>query len=160
MSPLKYAQCCCGSSPTLSSGITMPHSNGSELFYKSPSKSESCLIVSNSLRSHRLYSPWNSPGQNTGVGSLPISRGSSQPRDRTQVSCIQIINRTRKPFALHVYTLFSWPCPSPRQMPTSISCNPRREGARNEAQQLLAYREKLLCNSCISQSGLTGLTSL
>ena len=38
---------------------------------------------------HRLHSPWNSPGQNTGVGSLPFSRGSSRPRDRTQVSCIE-----------------------------------------------------------------------
>ena len=28
-------------------------------------------------------SPWNSPGQNTGVGNLSFSRGSSQPRDRT-----------------------------------------------------------------------------
>ena len=28
----------------------------------------------------------NSPGQNTGVGSLSFSRGSSQPMDRTQVS--------------------------------------------------------------------------
>ena len=90
---------------------------------------QSCLT----LRSHGLYSPWNSPGQNTGVGSLsflqgifptqglkpglphcrrilyqlsyhklshkgtprilewvayPFSRGSSQPRNRTRVSCI------------------------------------------------------------------------
>ena len=66
---------------------------------------------------HGLYRPWNSPGQNTGVGSLslPFSRGSnpglphcrqvgsprilewvvypfssrsSRPRDRTRVSCI------------------------------------------------------------------------
>ena len=37
---------------------------------------------------HGLYGPWNSPCQNTGVGSLPFSRGSSQPRDRTQVSRI------------------------------------------------------------------------
>ena len=29
-------------------------------------------VVSDSLRSHRLYSPWNSPGQNTGVGSLSL----------------------------------------------------------------------------------------
>ena len=28
------------------------------------------------------------PGKNTGVGCMPSSRGSSQPRDRTQVSCI------------------------------------------------------------------------
>ena len=34
-----------------------------------------------SLCPHGLYNPWNSPGQNTGVGSLPFSRGSSQPRD-------------------------------------------------------------------------------
>ena len=37
---------------------------------------------------HGLYSPWDSPGQNPGVGAFPFSRGSSQPRDRTQVSCI------------------------------------------------------------------------
>ena len=42
----------------------------------------------------RLFAtPWTiqsigSPGQNTGVGSLSFSRGSSQPRDGTQVSCI------------------------------------------------------------------------
>ena len=28
------------------------------------------------------------PGKNTGVGCMPSTRGSSQPRDRTQVSCI------------------------------------------------------------------------
>ena len=42
----------------------------------------SSSVVSDSLRSHGLYSPWNSPGQNTGVQT------SSQPRDRTQVSHI------------------------------------------------------------------------
>ena len=50
-------------------------------------ESESRSVMSYSLRPHGLYSPWNSPGQNTGVGSLS-SRGSSQPRDRNQVSCI------------------------------------------------------------------------
>ena len=90
--------------------------------------SESHSVVSNSLWCHGLYSPWNSPGQNTGAGSLsllqgifptqgsnpglplcrwilyqlshkgsprimewvayPFSRGSSQPRNRTGVSCI------------------------------------------------------------------------
>ena len=90
------------------------------------SESQNCSVVSNSLQPHGLYSPWNSPGQNPGVGSLsllqaivpiqgsnpgilqrrwilyqlshkgrprtlewvvfPFSRGSSQPRDQTQVS--------------------------------------------------------------------------
>ena len=91
-------------------------------------ESESRSVVSDSLWPHGLYSPWNSPGQNTGVGSLsllqgifptqgsnpgfphcgwilyqlshkgspriqewvayPFSRGSSQPRNWTGVSCI------------------------------------------------------------------------
>ena len=32
-------------------------------------------VVSNSLWPHGLYSPWNSPGQNTGVGSLSLLQG-------------------------------------------------------------------------------------
>ena len=31
--------------------------------------------MSNSLRPHGLYSPWNSLGQNTGVGSLSLLHG-------------------------------------------------------------------------------------
>ena len=31
--------------------------------------------MSDSLRSHGLYTPWNSPGQNTGVGSLSLLQG-------------------------------------------------------------------------------------
>ena len=90
--------------------------------------SEGHSVVSDSLRPHGLHSPWNFPGQNTGVGSCtllqglfpiqggnpglppcrwilyqlshkgsprildwvayPFFRGSSQPRDRTGVSCI------------------------------------------------------------------------
>ena len=34
--------------------------------------SESCSVVSDSLQPHGLYSPWNSPGQNTRVGSLSL----------------------------------------------------------------------------------------
>ena len=32
-------------------------------------------VMSNSLRCPGLYSPWNSPGQNTGVGSLSLLQG-------------------------------------------------------------------------------------
>ena len=93
----------------------------------SDSESGSLSGVSNSLQPRGLYSPRNSLGQNTGVGSLfllqgifsrgsnpglphwrqilyqlshkgsprvlewvayPFSRGSSQPRNQTRVSCI------------------------------------------------------------------------
>ena len=37
--------------------------------------SESRSVVSDSLRPHGLYSPWNSPGQNTGVVSLSLLQG-------------------------------------------------------------------------------------
>ena len=48
--------------------------------------SESRSVMSNSLWPHGLYSPWNSPGQNTEWVAFPFSRGSSLPRDGTQVS--------------------------------------------------------------------------
>ena len=36
----------------------------------------------------RLLCPWNFPGKNTGGVAISFSRGSSQPRDQTQVSSI------------------------------------------------------------------------
>ena len=47
------------------------------------SESESHSVVSDSLWSHGLYHPWNSSGQNTGVGSLSLLQGIFQ----TQGSC-------------------------------------------------------------------------
>ena len=38
-------------------------------------KSENCSVMSDSLRPHELYSPWNSPGKNNGVGSLSLLHG-------------------------------------------------------------------------------------
>ena len=58
------------------------------MFYLNLIESKSCSVMSDSLQPHGLYSPWNSVGQNTGVGSLSHLQGSSQPRDWTQVSHI------------------------------------------------------------------------
>ena len=44
------------------------HSNMDEV-------SENLSVVSNSSRPHGLYGPWNSPGQNTGVGSHSLLQG-------------------------------------------------------------------------------------
>ena len=49
-------------------------------------ESESQSVVSDSLRPQGLYRPWNSPEQNTGVGSLSLLQGIFQFRNRTQVS--------------------------------------------------------------------------
>ena len=38
-------------------------------------KSESCSVLSDSLQPYRLHSPWNCPGQNTGVDSCSLLQG-------------------------------------------------------------------------------------
>ena len=45
-------------------------------------------VVSSSLQPHELCSLWNSPGQNTAVGSLSLIQEILQHRDRTQASRI------------------------------------------------------------------------
>ena len=44
-------------------------------YFSSIHESESRSVVSDSLRPHGLYSPWTSPSQNTGVGSLSLLQG-------------------------------------------------------------------------------------
>ena len=48
-------------------------------------ESESRSVVSDSLPPHGLYSPWNSPGQNTGVGSRSPLQGIFPTQDQAQV---------------------------------------------------------------------------
>ena len=45
------------------------------LYQLSYQGSPSCSVVSDSLQPHALYSPWSSPDQNTGVGSLSLLQG-------------------------------------------------------------------------------------
>ena len=42
---------------------------------KRENENESCSVVSESLRPHGLYSPWNSPGHSTGMGSHSLLQG-------------------------------------------------------------------------------------
>ena len=42
---------------------------------KSSLEIENNSVVSSSLQPHGLYSPWNSPGKNTGVGSCSLLQG-------------------------------------------------------------------------------------
>ena len=52
-------------------------------------ESESRSVVSDSLRPHRLHSPWNSPGQNTGVGSRPSSGDLPNPGIKPRSPALQ-----------------------------------------------------------------------
>ena len=57
----------------LTSQFSLCGNHKSNLAYLSSSESRS--FVSDSLQPHGLYSPWNSPGQNTGVGSCSLLQG-------------------------------------------------------------------------------------
>ena len=46
------------------------------------------LLSHGRLQPARLLYPWGFPGKNTGVVAISFTRGSSRPRDQTQVSCI------------------------------------------------------------------------
>ena len=62
----------CQSRETTSNDISFEAEGNESLNYGNGSESESGSVVSSSLQPHGLHSPWNSPGQNTGVGSLPL----------------------------------------------------------------------------------------
>ena len=69
--------------PSLCSGLKEDFSQAPSALlgtWQALRESECCSTVSDSLWHHRLYSPWNSPGQtpgqiNTGVGSLSLLQG-------------------------------------------------------------------------------------
>ena len=71
------------------------------------------FIVSDSLQTHGLYSPWNSSGQNTEVGSLSLFQGSSQPRDQTQVYvyCRQIVYQLSHKGSSRILEWVAYPFP-------------------------------------------------
>ena len=59
-------------------------------------ESESCSVMSDSLRP--LYSPWNSPGQNTGVGSLSLPQGNlPNPRIKPRYPALQVDSLPAEP---------------------------------------------------------------
>ena len=57
-------------------------------FLESERESESCSVMSDSLQPHGLYSPQNSPAQNTGVDSLSLLQGIFLTQELTGVSSI------------------------------------------------------------------------
>ena len=55
--------------------IVLYHGGTLQVLWKDKLESESHSVVSDSLRHHGLYSPWNSPSQNTGVGTCSLLQG-------------------------------------------------------------------------------------
>ena len=60
--------------PGIEPGSPVVHAD-SLLSQPSGNQSESWSVMSDSLPPHGLYSPWDSPGQTTGVGGLSLLQG-------------------------------------------------------------------------------------
>ena len=79
--------------------------------------SESRSIMLDSLQLHGLYSPWDSPGQNTGVGSLSLFQQifPTQESNRGLLHCRWILYQLsylRSPLSfLRGHILFEWSSP-------------------------------------------------
>ena len=56
-------------------GIKISGRNMNNFRYADESERGSCSVVFDSLQLHGPYSPWNSPGQDIGVGSLSLLQG-------------------------------------------------------------------------------------
>ena len=92
---------------------------------KVKSESGSCSVVSDSLLPHGLYSLWNSPGQNTGAGSLSLLQGifptqGSNPGLPHYRRILYQLSHTGSPRILErVDYSFSVDCPDPGIEPES-----------------------------------------
>ena len=77
-------------------------------FIKYPSN-ESHSVMFDSLWLHGLYSPWNSLGQNTGLGSLSLLQGIFilGHKLRTRNPCPNLVDLQRIGISLHLYLLLS-----------------------------------------------------
>ena len=88
---------------------------------------ESCSVMSDSLRPHGLYSPWNSPGQNTGVGSLSLLQGivPTQGLNPGLPHCRQILYQLRHKGSPRILEWVAYPFSSRSSWPrnrTRVSC--------------------------------------
>ena len=92
-----------------------------------PQESESHSVVSDSLQPHGLYSPWNSPGQNTGVGSLSFLQGifPTQGSNPGLLHCRWFLYQLSHKECLRILEWVAYPFSSRTSQPrnwTGVSC--------------------------------------
>ena len=89
--------------------------------------SESCSVMSDSLWSHGLYSPWNFPGQNTGLGSCSLLQGilPTQRSNPGLLHCRQILYQLSHKGSARILAWVACPSSSGSSWPrnwTGVSC--------------------------------------
>ena len=130
------------------------------MYYNNPveccEKSETHSVMSNSLPPHGLYSPRNSPGQNTGVGSLSLLQGifPTQGSNPGLLHCRQIHYQLSHNGSPRILEWVVYPFSSRSSWPkdwTGVSCITSRfftSLAIREAQRTTT-RSKNMDESCI-----------
>ena len=76
----------------------------SEISVRVQSESEHRSVMFDSLQSHGLYSPRNSPGQNTGVGNFPSPGDLSNPGIEPRSPTLQVDSLLAEPPGKHKNT--------------------------------------------------------
>ena len=110
------------SSDSLSCDYTPPHDATYPCQW-----SESCSVMSHSLWPHGLYSAWDSPGQNTGVGSLSLFQGifPTQGFSRGLPHCRRILYQLSHKGSPRILERVAYPFSSGSSRPknwTGVSC--------------------------------------
>ena len=92
-----------------------------------PSETESWSAVPDALRLHGLHSPWNSPGKDTGVGSLSLLQGifPTQGSNPCLLHCRQILYQVSHKGSPRILEWVAYPFSSRSSQPrnwTGVSC--------------------------------------
>ena len=97
-------------------GRSSGEGNGDLLQYSYLSGKAHGQRILDALRPHGFYSPWNSPGQNTGVGSLSPLQGIFPDQGSTCVSCTTcgffITEPPKKIFSSAQFSSVTQSCPT------------------------------------------------
>ena len=117
--------------------------------------------MSDSLQLHRLYSPWNSPGQNSGVGSLSLLQGifPTQGSNPGLLHSRQILYQLSHKGSPWILDWVAYPFSSKSSRPrnwTGVSCIADgffTNWAIREAHKMASW-EICLCLCCIKEKDL------
>ena len=113
-------------------------------------ESESRSAMSNSLQPRGLYHPWNSPGQNTGVGSLSFLQGifPTQGSNPDLPHCSQILYQVSHKGSSRILEWVAYPFSSGSSRPAGI----KPGSPALQADSLPAGPQLLLCKQFSIQS--------
>ena len=133
-------------------------------FFSLESESESRSVVSHSLRPRGLYNPWDSPGQNTGVGSISLLQRifPTQGPNPGLPHCWRILYQLSHKGSPRILEWVAYPCSSGYSWPrnrTRVSSIAGRFFYQLSYQGSLIFFLERAINSLLSSVDLQGHTT-